>query len=1086
MKRRLSLEPSHNGAIFLESETRSDQNSSNWPLAPEERNPSRSSKIRCQGSKLLSALKSFKATASERSIIVQHQGAYSPFARPKASSIISYGLHQMANSLLRGQAELTVVHRSNPKPRPSLRKTFQQKQQQQPSIETTTTAATKMSHFPQPPSSPSPPRSSHTTNSNNTESSSKISSGNNSHNSGSNSGSNSGKALPNESTGKTSMDSTKLSNTMPPAGNVASSSSPLYSNTGSSERRHRQYHHHHLQQKQDSGVAMGGGDDDLPSQIQNHPRRNAQTRSSPDSNLTTIQETVFDAVSASILTVERAAAAKIFLETYFNERLASGPSPRSIRLRLLEAHLFHQTNSSQSGGGKLDSAEADAVRRHFFQRESEHLRETRVMKARSIRALSAARGTPDACAVNDYDVVKLLGKGSFGVVRLVRERNPGERGIGGGWGGKRQVFAMKVIRKSDMLRTSQEGHLRAERDFLVASEGSKWIVPLIASFQDAANLYLVMEYMPGGDFLGLLIRENTLHESVARFYVAEMILCVEAAHALRCIHRDIKPDNFLISASGHLKISDFGLAFDGHWSHDTAYFNSHRYSLLRKLNINVEGDDQDRTEGRSLQATMRWASGVMAGMEKHDKKNEDEPLLNWRNRCGNRTSAMSVVGTSQYMAPEVVEGKKYDGRCDWWSIGVILYECLYGHTPFLAEEGRQVTKQNILRHRETFAFPRSPVVSHRCQNLIESLVQDKENRLCSKRYRIKDLMAISTSTTTSSSSVTSPATTPGGTGSRNNNHSANRHRGGGPRDFAGRYVFPYDAEDIRQHKWFRGVQWDRLHEMEPPHIPQLRSIDDTRYFDEEDEISDWSDSSGEGATAVASAPEPPQFIQPRPPSGAVTGAGVDRTRLFPPPLPAAGWRAIDPHNHHLHNQHFHEGQQNQESAAVSPTAKIVDTTAAARHAALAALPPSVQKWAQDAIGPAYDSARLRNLDAKIDGRAGLSDAERGMLRNFVRTYGKRDRKRPRDRLLRDARTRTVAMEVRKKTAFLGYTWRRMRPMDVLTPKSSESVDGGQGIAMEMDGQSGRHHHPTRDRDDGNLREDVLHMRALYRRGMSLN
>jgi len=192
------------------------------------------------------------------------------------------------------------------------------------------------------------------------------------------------------------------------------------------------------------------------------------------------------------------------------------------------------------------------------------------------------------------------------------------------------------------------------------------IVPLIASFQDAANLYLVMEYMPGGDFLGLLIRENTLHETVARFYIAEMILCVEAAHALRCIHRDIKPDNFLVSASGHLKISDFGLAFDGHWSHDTAYYSSHRYSLLNKLGINVEGDDQDKSDGRSLQATMKWASNIMAGIEKHDKKPscDGEPLLNWRNRCGNRTSAMSVVGTSQYMAPEVVEGKKYDARCD--------------------------------------------------------------------------------------------------------------------------------------------------------------------------------------------------------------------------------------------------------------------------------------------------------------------------------------------------------------------------------------------------------------------------------------
>lgn len=107
---------------------------------------------------------------------------------------------------------------------------------------------------------------------------------------------------------------------------------------------------------------------------------------------------------------------------------------------------------------------------------------------------------------------------------------------------------MKVIKKSDMLRNSQEGHLRAERDFLVAAEGSRWqvyfkpkflklttcrVVPLRASFQDLNYLYLVMDYMPGGDFLGLLIRDNILPEPVAKWYVAEMILCIEEAHALR-------------------------------------------------------------------------------------------------------------------------------------------------------------------------------------------------------------------------------------------------------------------------------------------------------------------------------------------------------------------------------------------------------------------------------------------------------------------------------------------------------------------------------------------------------------------------
>ena len=194
-------------------------------------------------------------------------------------------------------------------------------------------------------------------------------------------------------------------------------------------------------------------------------------------------------------------------------------------------------------------------------------------------------------------------------------------------------------------------------------------MPLVASFQDAANLYLVMEYMPGGDFLGLLIRENILHESVARFYMAEMIAAVEEAHRLKFIHRDIKPDNFLISASGHLKISDFGLAFDGHWSHDASYYNCHRYSLLRRLGISVDGDETDQKESRNIHTQLKWAQSLMSGLERHERRDASKDddmhgLLGWRNRCGNRTAANSVVGTSQYMAPEVVQGHRYDGRCD--------------------------------------------------------------------------------------------------------------------------------------------------------------------------------------------------------------------------------------------------------------------------------------------------------------------------------------------------------------------------------------------------------------------------------------
>jgi serine/threonine protein kinase len=320
-----------------------------------------------------------------------------------------------------------------------------------------------------------------------------------------------------------------------------------------------------------------------------------------------------------------------------------------------------------------------------------------------MKSNTIARQEMKGVHVSNYDIVRVLGKGSFGVVRLVREKSdhcgnlrgsscsvsyldgsltPKDNKSSSPRRRPRQVFAMKVIRKSDMLRNSQEGHLRAERDFLVASENSRWVVPLVSAFQDNNNLYLVMEYMMGGDFLGFLLREDILDENVAKWYIAEMILCIEEAHKMNWIHRDVKPDNFLITSSGHLKISDFGLAFDGHWSHNQTYFNEQRYGLLRDLDLTIQGDAQDIEEDKERQNSRKALDLIVGGtgargryQTRQDTANG--PIIDWLNSEQRRQFAKSVVGTSQYMAPEVIRGGSYDGRCDWWSIGIILYEvCL--------------------------------------------------------------------------------------------------------------------------------------------------------------------------------------------------------------------------------------------------------------------------------------------------------------------------------------------------------------------------------------------------------------------------
>ncbi|PYH44172.1 kinase-like protein [Aspergillus saccharolyticus JOP 1030-1] len=603
--------------------------------------------------------------------------------------------------------------------------------------------------------------------------------------------------------------------------------------------------------------------------------------------------------SPSIITVEAAANAKVFFETYFNS-LFCGADLRSQRQHELEQYIY---------GLPLAPEERARIWENWITQERQYLRQCRVLKSQS-----HCGRQDEAVSLAGFEAIKVLGRGSFGIVRLVREKKAVESV-------KKDVFAMKVIRKSAMIRNSQEGHLRAERDFLVASAKSRWVVPLIASFQDRDHLYLVMDYMVGGDFLGLLMRQGILPEGIARWYVAEMILCVEEAHRLCWIHRDVKPDNFLISASGHLRISDFGLAFDGHWAHDQVYYNEQRYSLLRKLGIQVTGDSQDRREARKPPKT-----SIHENRSDSDCTPPSMGLLGWRDRTQKRRLAASVVGTNQYMAPEVVRGELYDGRCDWWSIGIILYECLYGFTPF-ASHDRQKTKMKIHHHHETLCFPASRTSDKRISadaiDLINYLLQEKEHRLSSSKYKVND-------------SLTSRLP------SRHFFYNMD-HRS---KNYKGLYVFPNDATDIKNHVFFRNTKWDEIHQSVPPFIPKVKGWEDTRYFDDAGYDGDHDD------VSVMSDPDHPD----------------------------------------------------DESEIEEPVQVQVE----------ASLPQAVGR--QIALGPTPDPG------------PGPGPASPPKDRK------RKERKRPRDKLLRDRQMRRTVLEMRKKGAFLGYTYRRPKSVTVaLTP-----------------------------------------------------
>ncbi|KAK2464277.1 hypothetical protein APHAL10511_003734 [Amanita phalloides] len=463
----------------------------------------------------------------------------------------------------------------------------------------------------------------------------------------------------------------------------------------------------------------------------------------------------------SLATLEKAVAARIYFENLYFAILRQPPSREQRRLAM-EKDIMEMN---------LASEQKELLRDRWRQNESDYLRERR-----------------NKVDVNAFVKLKTIGHGAFGVVSLVREKPSGN------------LFAMKQLRKADMLRKGQEGHIRAERDILKAASMSgmpnaDWIVKLYYSFQDRDHLYLVLEYMGGGDLLNLLIKKDAFDEDFTRFYVAEMVLAIESCHKHGFIHRDIKPDNFLFDTEGHIKLSDFGLATDLHWAHDTSYYEQQRLQLLHKHGIDLE-DGNGMTDGRKSKRLKRKEIEALMG----DGPGQDG-IFTWREK-NRRQLAYSVCGTNSYMSPEVIRGNGYSYSCDWWSLGVIMFECLFGYLPFVSNS-RHVTRQKILNWKQSLKFPFRPRVSHEGVKLMQQLLCEPEDRLGSQ----------------ASLSISRPDALV--VQARRSSFIAHGSRSNGVDG----------AKYIKSHPWFKGIDWVNIRRCPAPYLPELRSPDDTRHFD---------------------------------------------------------------------------------------------------------------------------------------------------------------------------------------------------------------------------------------------------------------
>ncbi|KAF9331968.1 Serine/threonine-protein kinase [Podila minutissima] len=310
--------------------------------------------------------------------------------------------------------------------------------------------------------------------------------------------------------------------------------------------------------------------------------------------------------------------------------------------------------------------------------------------------------------LDDFVTVKVIGKGAFGEVRLVQKLDSGK------------IYAMKTLRKADMFKKDQLAHVKAERDVLAESE-SPWVVQLYYSFQDPQYLYLIMEFLPGGDLMTMLIKYDTFSEDVTRFYIAECVLAIEDIHKMGFIHRDIKPDNILIDRDGHIKLSDFGLSTGFHKTHDSQFYQ-------RLLEGQVKGGNSSHNDGvTTLQAGVDAINLTFSSKDK---------LATWKKN--RRTLAYSTVGTPDYIAPEIFLQQGYGQECDWWSLGAIMFECLVGYPPFCSENAHE-TYRKIMNWRDQLYFPEDVHLTPDAEDLIRRLICSPEMRL--GRHSVHEIMS---------------------------------------------------------------------------------------------------------------------------------------------------------------------------------------------------------------------------------------------------------------------------------------------------------------------------------------------------------
>ncbi|KAF9970220.1 hypothetical protein BGZ73_007102, partial [Actinomortierella ambigua] len=394
-------------------------------------------------------------------------------------------------------------------------------------------------------------------------------------------------------------------------------------------------------------------------------------------------------------------------------------------------------------------------------------------------------------SIQDFEIIKPISRGAFGKVYLAKKKTT------------KDLYAIKILKKDDMVRKNMVNHVLAERRVLALTR-TPFVVQLFYAFSSKDYLYLVMEYVIGGDVSSLLAVYGYFEESMARMYIAECVLALEYLHANGITHRDLKPDNMLINAEGHIKLTDFGLSRISVPDQNDVLFNfdEPRMSTLfqkrqqRARMAHAAGQPSSTavppaTTGGQLSpasqqqqqqqqqqhltvpsqhspqaSTLDSAASAAETAAAHRHSTATLPSSSRSAARRHRGSSKALLGTPDYLAPELLLGIGHGSAVDWWSLGVCLFEFLTGYPPFMDEAPEAIFK-NILNH--AIQWPTSSSGSSARDLIVKLLSRDPGQR-------------------------------------------------------------PHPTQ-LKRHPFFKGIDWENIRSQEAPFIPSPNDNMDTSYFD---------------------------------------------------------------------------------------------------------------------------------------------------------------------------------------------------------------------------------------------------------------